>query len=193
LLIADEDSDRITLIQHQVNRAHKRLVADLGLLQKKANLNLIAGDENVSLPFDWYRTRVLRRGTTVLREVSFQEMGALDLPASSDLVYAMKGVGEIILRPVPGESVTGALELWYDAYPEAMATGSDEPEGVPEAYHEIIPETVIAKVAAAEEEPMLAQIALQFANEMAGELRSIVNRRGGQRPVQQPVRGLRPY
>lgn len=194
LVISTDDSTRITMIEDMINNVYRRLVAELGLLQGQITLYTLAGDPDVNLPVLHVRTRALRYNNQVLQEVSWQQFANLTLQeAPSDLaVYAMKGYGTISLWPTPSEANL-ELELWYDELPTPMGSASDEPDGIPEGFHEIIPEEVIARVAMAEEEPGLAQVAKQLAAEMRMQLIALTNRRSGQRPMQQPVYGLRPY
>jgi hypothetical protein len=191
LVISANDTARIALIVDQLDLAHRRVVAEEGLIQKVGTLNTVAGTATITLPTDWHRIRAIAEGTTVLNEVSFQELAGLDMPDDANHVYVILGATQIMLHPTPTESVTGALTIYYDAYPTAMSTGSSTPEGIPEAYHEIVPEMALARVAIAEEEPVLAQAAQQFVMELRLGLRTLTHRRSGQRPAQIPVPGLR--
>jgi hypothetical protein len=105
----------------------------------------------------------------------------------------IKSPTQIYLHPTPSSSEAGAITIYYDAYPTAMSAGSSEPEGIPSAYHEIVPESVIARVALAEEEIGLAQASQAILAEMRMRLETLSNRLGGQLPAQQPIVGLRPH
>jgi hypothetical protein len=194
LVISEEDTARITLITQMLNDTHRRVVAELRLLQNTGSLNTVAGTPTVALPSDLARIRAMTRNTVLMQEISWNEVAGLTLnPNDNGQFYAMRGNSSIYLHPVPETSETGAITVWYDAYPAAMSLGSSEPEAIHPAYHSIIPELVIAKVALAEEEPALAQAAQAMAFEMREQLRLMANDRGGQRPAQMPVVGLRAY
>lgn len=188
-LISSEDTARVTQITLMLRQAHKRVVAENALVQRSTDLMLTADDPTVSLPSDWVRIRSLRLGTVVLRELSWQQFASLSGSYSQQVAYVMDGPDQVWVYPTP-TTTSSDLELKYDAYPTDMTTGASTPEGLPDGYHEILPEMVLARVYMAEEELGLAAASKQEAFEMLNNLMTILNRRGGQFSTQIHIPGL---
>lgn len=105
-----------------------------GLFNKStpADLDIVAGQETVTLPSDFFElVRLYRKvGSEYLimeYDNSFDQSYTTNGPTStsSSLRYSLRGAQTLVLRDVPQFSETGALRLEYVAFPETLVTGGD--------------------------------------------------------------------
>lgn len=138
-----------------LTQAHLRVVAEEKLNHARADLAFVADDPDVALPADFLEIRALRRGGVVLREVTDPEYAALvatdSAPATAvgydgPMVYTMKEPNRLTVFPAPTATAASGAQLWYVAKITPMAAGASTPAGIPEPWHELLVNMVLAKL-----------------------------------------------
>lgn len=103
-----------------------------GQFDKQADLNIVASTDLVALPSDFFQVKKLYMlQNTVYRVLAYDN----DVTASYDTTpssasasytpyYYFRG-NNLVLRPVPGFSLTAGLRLEYTAIPDTLIVGGD--------------------------------------------------------------------
>lgn len=103
-----------------------------GLFTVTTTLNVTANTETVSLPTDCFEVRALYKkysnGWSPLpyrprSDESYNTEGIGD--SSAYLMYYFLRSNNIVLRPLPGFSETGGLQLEYISFPDVLVSGGD--------------------------------------------------------------------
>jgi hypothetical protein len=159
LTIHSTDSTTITQIDQALNDARDRLVADEELTIAQADLTFTANFETVSLPAGVMKVLSVSTSEYVLTPVTRQELAFYRLRDSSTgpLAYVVDGASTTLKvwpEPTVTEVVVNALE--YVPELALMDDDADTPSEIPRAFHSMLCELAIMRIASSEEAPELA-------------------------------------
>ncbi len=164
-------TDFVTQVKAQLYREYVALSRELELSRDVSNLVFVADDHFVDLPDDWLKTRTLRVGTTILREVTMEVLST-SLGAQALVVgdvgristYVFMPPSRIYLDWAPEANDAAGAELFYVVKPALWTTDSDTPDFLPEEYQDLLAESVIYRMGMNQEE---------FATHSAGALQAM--------------------
>lgn len=174
LSISSTDAAKVAQVNGVLGAEHASVVSRLGLLPNRTDVAFTAGVSLVALPVTPARIVNLRRGRSLLRELSAERFaeheasGVVD-DADGPVVYVFQPPSSVRVFPAPETSDPAGAVLWYMSLPAAL-TDASEPEGIPSAWHTLLAERAIERIALSEEEPGLAGAAGQLAARLESEL-----------------------
>lgn len=127
------DEELTNYINEGARRYFQEVVQNLeGYFTTKADLDLVANNEEVALPSDFYQVKALYMLQTDFYELLSYQNNITDnyttVPSSTGTYspyYFLRG-NKVVLRPMPGEARTGALRLEYIYLPDTMVNGGDQ-------------------------------------------------------------------
>lgn len=159
LTIHTTDTAATTQIDQALNDARDRLVAEEELTVALADLTFTANTETVVLPAGVMKVLSISTAEYVLTPVTRQELAFYRLRDSrtGPLAYVIDGASttaKVWPEPSATETVVGALE--YIPELALMDDDADIPSEIPRAYHSLLCELAIIRIASMEEEPSLA-------------------------------------
>lgn len=201
LSIHSTDTAKTTQIDAALNEARDRLVASERLSVATASLTFTANSETVTLPAGVMEVLSISTAEYVLTPVTRQELAYYRLRDASTgpLAYVVDGTSttaRIWPEPTTTEVVPAALE--YIPELALMDDDADEPTEIPRAYHPLICEMAIIRIAEAEEAPELANGARRIVygtpgtsdRGMLNEFRGFLRRRTGSGDTRIWIRGF---
>ena len=190
--ISSAETGRVTQIQNAISREYQKLATLLGLGDDTADLVFTADDPLVDLPDDCGRITSIRRGKYVLQRLSRRQyaefMAAGPEAGIGPVVYVQEAPSRIRVGPAPYEDSTEGAVLEYVVRPVAL-DDDDEPDLLPEEYHDLLGELVIVTTAMTEEEQVHLNAAQSRADRLMADLKTFLNIRPGTIPVQIPIPG----
>lgn len=140
----DESSAQVTDadIVRWANDAMIDIAIKNNCLETRATSDIVAGQKEYDVPTGILRLQSVRYKGVRLKNMSMQELDEIVGDSSTTTgvptvfsVYA----DQLILFPTPDTSETGALVVYYNRVPTALAVDADTPE-LPVAYHSRIVE-----------------------------------------------------
>lgn len=104
-----------------------------GQFDISSDLNLVQGQEEITLPSDFFTIKALYRKNddntfTILQyrnNVVSSYDGNTNTGSTAYYPYYYFRGNKIVLRPIPGFSQTAGLKIEYTAFPETLLTGDD--------------------------------------------------------------------
>lgn len=190
LSIHSTDSTTITQIDQALNDARDRLAADEELTVAQADLTFTANFETVSLPAGVMKVLSISTSEYVLTPVTRQELAFYRLrdANSGPLAYVVDGASTTVKvwpEPIVSETVVNGLE--YVPELSLMEDDADTPSEIPRAFHSLLCEMAIMRIASLEEAPELANDARRLVygtpgtseRGMLAELRAFLRNRTG--------------
>jgi hypothetical protein len=160
LSIATSDTAKTTQIKAALNRARDRLVADERLSISTANLTFTADTETVTLPSGVMEILSVATDSYVLAPLTRQELANYRLGDATHigpLGYVVDGSGTTMrIWPAPTETDVVTASLVYVPEPTELSADADTPSELPRAYHDLIAELAIIRLAESEEMPDIA-------------------------------------
>jgi hypothetical protein len=159
LTIHSTDSAAITQIGQALNDARDRLVAEEELTIALEDLTFTANFETVALPAGVMKVLSVSTAEYVLTPVTRQELAFYRLRDSSTgpLAYVVDGASTTLKvwpEPTVTEVVVNALE--YVPELTLLSDDGDTPSEIPRAFHSLLCELAIIRIAESEEAPDLA-------------------------------------
>jgi hypothetical protein len=157
LSIASSDTVKVTQVKAAINRARDRLVLDERLLITQANLTYTAGTDSLTLPADVMGIVSISSGSYVLEPMTYNELADYRVRGtasefSGPLVYLREGIGtNVEVWPTPAETATVTKGLVYVPQPTELSADADTPSEIPRAYHDLLVEMAVIRVAQNEE------------------------------------------
>lgn len=143
------DSD----ILEWINQAQQEIVSQNSILKQVAQTNIVDGTDVYQYPAErvQYIEAIHYRGVP-LEAYSFQEAQAYILRNANPDAAVLEGRpeiwyerdGSIYLHPIPNESVTDGLRMFFTAQPEELTSLSDTLT-VPDRYYQRVIELVLAR------------------------------------------------
>jgi hypothetical protein len=117
-----------------------------GQFDTTASLDLVAGQDTVSLPSDCFEVRsiyVVQSGQNVMcpykNNVTDGYMTTGTNTSSTYTPYYYFRSGNIVLRPIPQYSQTGGLLVEYTQFPQSLITGGDSlTSGISPVFKELV-------------------------------------------------------
>lgn len=187
LTISSADTVDVEQAQLQLNQEYLRLASEEHLNTETVNLVLLAGDPLVDLPPDFISVDTISVGTRRLRYVHRQRLLDTEAGGVSESeadegpsIYSFWSPTRIRVWPAPAASFTQTVRLVYSARPTLLAGDLDTPIVLPEEYHDLLVEQVIARLAATREEAFdIAAVAQARADTLRGQLRRHLRERMG--------------
>ncbi len=180
-------------VKRSLIQAHLRVIAEEKLNHARADLAFVANDPDVALPADFLEIRSVRRDEKVLEMWDDEGLarwraGEVTSGTATDAPYAfmMKEPNRITIFPTPTTSDSTGLDLYYVAKITKMALDADEPAGLPEPWHELLVQMVVAKLGPADRR----REAKQDVAELRGSLHAHVADRMGDGPFRIRLRGF---
>lgn len=180
---ADTDTEATNQLGAAVNRAYRRLVAKYRLEISDGTASLVADQNYITLPTGFLRILSVRIGTTRLRRTTPERFA--DFEATGDEIetgtpvwFTDKPPTDLWVTPTPDADETDAVAVRYVPLP-ATLSGTDEPELIPEGYHELLLERAVAFVAPREGLPDEAASATLMADRLEAELGAEIRNRAG--------------
>ncbi len=107
---------------------------DFTWLEQLANASTVADQSRYSLPSDCKRVVELKIDDDRYYYVPYEQR---DLRDSSEEYFTIIGT-EFIINPTPTTTGSSDIEMVYIKRPEKLVDGSDEPDLLPEAFHEAL-------------------------------------------------------
>ncbi len=157
LSINASDTVKVTQIKAALNRARDRLVLDERLLITQADITLTAETDSITLPADVMGIISLSTGSYVLEPMTYNELADYRVRGSltettGPLVYLREGIGtNVEIWPTPSETVTVTKGLVYIPQPTELSADAHTPSEIPRAYHDLLCEMAVIRVAQNEE------------------------------------------
>lgn len=146
-------------VNEAIRRYYQIIVQNAeGQFNKVTTLNITANQETITLPSDFFEIFTLKKVDQNDRIIlnyrpRTDESHRVDGGTSSTLYlpyYYLRG-NDIVLRPVPQFSETGALELEYVSFPETMVNGGDAmTSGISAIFRDTVVTYVVWKAKLAE-------------------------------------------
>lgn len=203
LSIHTTDTAKVTQVKNALNRVRDRLVAMERLNVTIADLTFTANATTATLPAGVMEILSVRTGTNTLEPVSWNELATYRLSTTplqtGPLVYMRDGAGTTIqIWPAPTTTATVTASVAYVAQPTELSADGDTPSEIPRAYHDLLCELAIIRVAESEEAPDLANGARRIAYGTPGtsergllaEFRAYMSRSQGDGDTRIWVRGF---
>ena len=190
LTISVIDTTATTQIGIAINEARDRLVASERLSVALAPLTFTANSEVVTLPAGVMEVLSISTSTYVLTPVTRQELAFYRLrdARTGPLAYVIDGASNTArIWPEPTETEVVANALEYVPELTALSADLDTPSEIPRAFHSLICELAIIRVAEMEEAPEIANGARRIVygtpgtseRGMLAEFRAYLDRRSG--------------
>jgi hypothetical protein len=107
---------------------------DFTWLEQLAYASTVADQTRYALPSDCKRIFELKIDDDRYEYVPFEQR---DMKDTSDKYYTVLGT-EMIINPTPEETSSTNIEMAYYKRPEKMVEADDEPDLLPEVYHEAL-------------------------------------------------------
>lgn len=185
--ISDADSTDVEQAGLQLNQEYLRIASEENLNTEAVNLQFLEGDPLVDLPPDFLSIDTISVGTHRLKQVHRQRLLDLEAGGASEsevdtgpAIYSFWSPGRIRVYPSPSAAGPTTARLIYSARPPLLSQDADTPSVIPDEYHDLLIEQVIARLAATREEAFdIAGVAQQRADELRGRLRRHIRDRVG--------------
>jgi hypothetical protein len=179
LSITSADTNRVTQVKNILNQVYLQLCAEENLNTAFATLTVTAGGSSVALPAGTTGILSLRNGIDIMEPITLEQMasyvastsaGTSPLTIVSPLYYSL--TSPLVLQVWPSPSVDTALSALLNFAPATMSANSDTPSLIASAWHDMLAELTIQRIAISEEELWPQQLGVNVAEDLLQRFRA---------------------
>lgn len=179
LSISASDTARVAQVQIILNQQYLQLAASEELQVGAANVSVPANATNASLPSAVTGIKYLVNGSVAMQPITLIDLagylaesalGSAPVPSVAPIYYAFEAPTTIAVWPSPTASVT--LTGLFVQSPTTMSAGTDTPSAMPSAWHDLLAEMTVQRMAISEDDLWPQFLGDQIVQQMIADFRA---------------------
>ena len=196
LEISAADTNRVTQIKSVLNQTYLQLAAEEELQVGFSSISISANATNANLPAGVTGIRTLRNGGYPMLPISEMQMtqyvaattlGAGPTSPAAPFYYTLTAPLVIAIWPSPSVSTT--LTGLFVQVPTTMSANTDTPSVMPAAFHDLLAELTVQRIAISEESLWPQNLGSEIAQDLLNRFRAWNRDQQGQSTSVIPLRG----
>lgn len=184
--ISSGDTGRVTQVKSVLNQTYLQLCAEEQLNTSFQTVTVSANATSVALPAGTTAIISLQNGSQALAPITAPEMvaylaatsaGTAPITLVAPLLYSYESPLSIQVWPSPAASVS--LTAYLASDPATLSAGTDIPVAVPAAWHDLLAEMTIQRIAISEEDLWPQQLGQEIVQGMRSAFSAYLRSREG--------------